>query len=64
MMTPADKAAKAREILNSNPSEEDITIGVGLAQEAAAEGDPEGLGKFGAYVPSRRRCGERPGKGQ
>ncbi len=42
-MTPEDKAAKAREILNSNPSEEDITIGVGLAQEAAAEGAPEGL---------------------
>lgn len=43
MMTSADKAAKAKEILNSNPSEEDMAIAVGLAKEAAAEGDPEGL---------------------
>lgn len=43
MMTSADKAEKAREILNSKPSEEDITIAVGLAQEAAADGDPDGL---------------------
>lgn len=44
MMTSADKAAKAKEILNcNNISEEDMTIAVGLAQEAAAEGDPEGL---------------------
>lgn len=43
MMTPAEKAEKATEILNNNPSEEDITIGVGLAREAAAEDDPDGL---------------------
>ncbi len=43
MMTSAEKAVKARDILNSNPSEEDVTIAVGLAQEAAAEGDPVGL---------------------
>lgn len=43
MMTSAEKAAKARDILNSNPSEEDVTIAVGLAQEAATEGDPVGL---------------------
>lgn len=42
-MTSAEKAAKAKEILNSNPSAEDKSIALGLAQEAAAENDHEGL---------------------
>lgn len=43
MMKPAEKSAKAREILNSNPSDEDTLIALGLAREAAAENDAEGL---------------------
>lgn len=42
-MTSAEKVAKAKDILNSNPSAEDKSIAVGLAQEAAAENDHEGL---------------------
>ena len=43
MMTPAEKATKAKEILNSNPSEDDTLIAVGLAKEAAEANDPYGL---------------------
>ncbi len=42
-MTAAEKAAKAKEILNSHPSDDDLLIAVGLAKQSAEENDPEGL---------------------
>ena len=41
MMTPAQKLAKAKEILSNCHSDEDYDIAVGLAREAAAEGDSD-----------------------
>ena len=46
-MTAAEKTAKAKEILNSNPSEEDVRIAVGLTKEAMEENDAEALSVMG-----------------
>ena len=47
-MTSAEKVEKARQILNSTPSEEDLFIAIGLIKEAVEENDAEAL-----YVMAR-----------